>query len=302
VTATLDRVARHGIVDLALVAVAIVWGSSYLAAKDVVDPDGVVAFLVIRFAVAALGLAIVLAPRLRRLARSEACLGVLFGLVLSAVLLLETLGITMTSASNAGIIISMTIVMTPLLDRWVRGTSLRSTFYGATAIAVCGVALLTQNGGLAAPRVGDLLILLAAAARAGHVTLIARLSERSSQVNVDSARITAVQLCTALTVFAVLSPFTGHGVVAIASQMTVRGWLLTIYLGVACTVAAFLIQMWAVRRSSPARVSLLLGTEPLWAAPFGVILAGDSLTIVGFVGAAMVLVGTNWGRTVEAAG
>jgi drug/metabolite transporter (DMT)-like permease len=84
--------------------------------------------------------------------------------------------------------------------------------------------------------------------------------------------------------------------------MTVRGWLLTIYLGVACTVAAFLIQMWAVRRSSPARVSLLLGTEPLWAAAFGVILAGDSLTIVGFVGAAMVLVGTNWGRTVEAAG
>lgn len=298
----LDRVARPRTVDLALVAVAAMWGSSYLAAKDVVDPDGVVAFLVIRFAVAAAGLAIILAPGLRRLTRTEARLGILYGLALSAVLLLETFGITMTSASNAGLIISLTIVMTPLLDRWVRGTSLPSTFYGATAVAVCGVALLTQNGGLGTPRVGDLLILLAAAARAGHVTLIARLSGRSGQGTLDTGRVTLVQLCTALTVFAMLSPFTGHGVVDVGRQLSFRGWLLTIYLALACTVAAFLIQMWAVRRTSPARVSLMLGTEPLWAAAIGVLLARDPITMVGIVGAALVLIGTNWGRTLEAAG
>ena len=49
---TLHRVTPRRSVDLALVAVAAAWGSSYLAAKDVVDPDGVVAFLAIRFALA----------------------------------------------------------------------------------------------------------------------------------------------------------------------------------------------------------------------------------------------------------
>jgi drug/metabolite transporter (DMT)-like permease len=64
-------------------------------------------------------------------------------------------------------------------------------------------------------------------------------------------------------------------------------------------VVAFLVQMWAVRRSSPARVSLMLGTEPLWAAAIGVVLAHDPLTFVGIAGAALVLVGTNWGRVLE---
>jgi len=295
----LHRITPRKSVDLALIAVAAAWGSSYLAAKDVVDPDGVVAFLAIRFAIAAVGLAIVVAPRLRRVTRDEVVLGVVFGAILSAVLLLETFGITMTSASNAGLIISLTIVMTPLLERWVRGTKLPSAFYAATAVAVCGVALLTQSGGLAAPRLGDLLILLAAAARAVHVTAIAHLSERSTP---DSTRVTHIQLSTALLVFVVLSPLTGRSIVHVGCQMSWREWLLTIYLALACTVAAFLVQMWAVRRTSPARVSLMLGTEPVWAAAIGVVLAHDPLTLIGLAGAALVLVGTNWGRILEAPG
>lgn len=296
---TPHRITPRRSVDLALVAVAAAWGSSYLAAKDVVHPDGVVAFLAIRFALAAVGLAIVLLPRLRRMTRDEVVLGVVLGAILSAVLLLETFGITMTSASNAGLIISLTIVMTPLLERWVRGITLPSAFYAATAVAVCGVALLTQNGGLATPRLGDLLILLAAGARAVHVTAIAHLTQRRTP---DSARVTLVQLSTALVVFVVLSPFTGRSIVQVGHQMSWRAWLLTIYLALACTVAAFLVQMWAVRRTSPARVSLMLGTEPLWAAAIGVVLAHDPLTLVGIAGAVLVLAGTNWGRILEAPG
>lgn len=295
----LHRVTRRKSVDLALVAVAAVWGSSYLAAKDVVRPDGVVAFLAIRFAIAAVGLAIFLAPRLHGITRSEAVIGVVLGAILSAVLLLETFGITMTSATNAGLIISLTIVMTPSLERWVRRTKLPPAFYGATAVAVCGVALLTQGGGLCAPRAGDLLILGAAAARAAHVTAIAHLSDRHDP---DSARVTLVQLCTALAVFVMSSPLTGRNIVQVGNEMSCRAWLLTIYLALACTVGAFLVQMWAVRRTSPARVSLMLGTEPLWAAAIGVLLADDPLTFVGLAGATLVLLGTNWGRILEAPG
>jgi drug/metabolite transporter (DMT)-like permease len=196
----------------------------------------------------------------------------------------------MTSATNAGLIISLTIVMTPLLERWARGTTLPPVFYGATAVAVCGVVLLTQSRGISAPRAGDLLILLAAAARAAHVTAIARLSERH---NPDSARVTLVQLCTALGVFVMLAPLTGRGIIQVGSEMNSRAWLLTIYLALAYTVAAFLIQMWAVRRTSPARVSLMLGTEPLWAAAIGILLADEPLTFIGVAGATLVLLGTN---------
>lgn len=104
-------------------------------------------------------------------------------------------------------------------------------------------------------------------ARAVHLTVIDRLSQCRS---LDPARTTLVQLLTALAVFVVLAP-AGRGVTEVAGRLDTRGWLLTAYLAVGCTVFAFLAQMWAVRRSSSARVSLLLGTEPLWAALFGVL-------------------------------
>jgi drug/metabolite transporter (DMT)-like permease len=194
------------------------------------------------------------------------------------------------------LIISLTIVVTPLLEQRVRSTRLPREFYVPAALAVAGVVVLTQTGGFAAPSLGDLLILLAAVARSVHVTVIAHLSEGRT---LDSARVTLVQLCAALGVFAILSSFTGRGVEEVAAQMSVRAWLLTIYLALACTVFAFVVQMWAARRTSAARVSLLVGTEPLWAAIVGVLLAGDPVTVVGVAGALMILVGVNRAQAID---
>jgi drug/metabolite transporter (DMT)-like permease len=281
-------------VDLALLAVALVWGSSYLAAREVATAESVFAFLAIRFALAAAGLAIVLAPRLRYMTREEVVLGVAFGAILSAILVLETLGVTMTTATNAGLIISLAVVMTPLLDRWVGHTALPPAFYGAAVMAVVGVGMLTQSSGAAAPGRGDLLILLAAAARAVHVTAIARLSANRS---LDSARVTLVQLCTGLVIFLAMSRTGGPGIGEVAAGMSIQSWLITAYLAFICTVFAFVVQTWAVRRTSPSRVSLLLGTEPLWAAVIGVGLARDPVTVVGLIGALLILVGAQRGRT-----
>jgi drug/metabolite transporter (DMT)-like permease len=280
-------------VDLALLAVAVAWGSSYLAAKDAVPPDGVFGFLAVRFGLAVVGLAVVVAPRLRGLVRTEVVWGSAFGAILSVILALETFGVTKTSAANAGLIISLTIVITPLLDRRTR---IPATFYYCAAIALAGVGLLTQSAGFAAPSLGDLLILLAAVARSVHVIVISR---ASAGHELDPARTTLVQFTVALAVFVVLSATTERGVVAVATHLTVGSWLLVLHLAVTCTVFAFVVQMWAARRTSAARVSVLLGTEPLWAAAIGVVVGGDPVTSVGVVGAVLILTGTYLARTVE---
>jgi hypothetical protein len=71
------------------------------------------------------------------------------------------------------------------------------------------------------------------------------------------------------------------------------------YLVIVCTVFPFFIQMWAVRKTSLTRVSLLQGTEPVWAAVIGVTLAGDALGPVGIFGVVLVLAGTMWGQRLE---
>jgi drug/metabolite transporter (DMT)-like permease len=283
-------------IDLLLLLVAASWGSTYLAAKELVTPTSVLALLALRMMLAAAVLGAIVAARRIRVTRAELGAGVTLGVLLAAVFAFETFGIAHTSATNAGLIISLTIVFTPILDSRLTGRRLPGRFLLAAVIAVVGVGLLAGNGALRAPALGDLLVLIAAIVRAVHVTSMARLT---SGKPMNSLHLTTVQLATCAVIFTVLSLFSDDSIPHFVAGLDLSGWVLFLYLVLACTVFAFLVQTWAVRRTSPSRVSLLLGTEPIWAAVIGVTIARDAVSIVGGIGIVLILVGTAWGRSVE---
>ncbi|KAA1374642.1 DMT family transporter [Aeromicrobium fastidiosum] len=292
VTDTLSRFR----VDLLLFLVAVSWGSTYLVAKELVTPESVVALLAVRMLLAAGVMAAVVAARRSRVSAAELRVGVTVGLLLAAVFVFETFGIAHTSATNAGLIISLTIVLTPMLDSAVTGRRLPGRFFVAAVTAVAGVALLAGNGALAAPNLGDGLILIAAIARAVHVTSMHRLTDGKPM---DSLHLTTVQLATCAVVFSVASLVHGESVPSYVGRFDGTDAMLLLYLVLVCTVFAFFVQIWAVRRTSPSRVSLLLGTEPVWAAVIGVAVAHDSIAVTGLCGIALILAGTAWGRAIE---
>ena len=281
--------------DLPVLLVAVVWGTSYLAAKGITTTHTVIAVLVLRFAVV---LPVLVAAGWRRLRALDAAQwrgAGLLGLILSGIFLLETYGVVHTSATNAGLIISLTMIFTPLAEAAVTRRRPSRAFLAAAALSVAGVVLLTQGGGFTTPSPGDLLMLLAALARTVHVLAMSRIEAVRSA---DSLSLTTVQLGSAVAVFALLAavPGTGAAPWSVAAGFGPREWAGLVFLSVFCTLFAFFVQMWAVRRTSPSRVSLLLGTEPLWAAAAGIALAGDRLGVLGVAGAALVLAGTSWGR------
>ncbi|MFE3182826.1 DMT family transporter [Streptomyces violascens] len=150
--------------------------------------------------------------------------------------------------------------------------------------------------GLHPPTAGDWLVLAAAVARAVHVTVMHRKSARKQY---DSLSLTYVQMTTAAVLFCAVSPLAGVPAWTVASRLSPGLWLVLLYLALIGTVFAFFVQMWAVRKTSPSRVSLLLGTEPIWALLVGVLLGGDRLGIHGAAGAALILVGAGWGQRIE---
>ena len=283
-------------VDLLLFLVAASWGSTYLVAKELVTPGSVMALLALRMLLAAALMAAVVAARRNRVTAEELRVGVVLGLLLAAVFVFETFGIAHTSATNAGLIISLTIVFTPVLDSVVSGRRLPGTFFLAATTAVVGVVLLAGGGALRPPSLGDLLILGAAVVRAVHVTSMHRLTDDRP---LDSLHLTTVQLTTCAALFSVTSLVHGDSVPEYVGQLDAGRVMLFVYLVLVCTVFAFFVQTWAVRRTSPSRVSLLLGTEPVWAAIFGVAIAHDSVGVAGCCGIALILAGTSWGRSVE---
>ena len=283
-------------VDLLLLLVAASWGSTYLVAKELVTPESVVALLALRMLLAAALMAAIVAARRNRITAAELRAGVLLGMILAAVFAFETFGIANTSATNAGLIISLTIVFTPILDSVVSGRRLPGRFFLAATIAIGGVALLASNGVFHTPSLGDLLILVAAIIRAIHVTSMFAFTGNKPM---NSLHLTTVQLATCAMVFSAVSLFYGDSIPHFIGELDPTRAVLFLYLVLACTVFAFLVQTWAVRRTSPSRVSLLLGTEPIWAALVGVVIARDNVALAGYVGIALILAGTAWGRSIE---
>ncbi|MEU9112342.1 DMT family transporter [Streptomyces sp. NPDC048483] len=284
---------RSWLTDVPVLAVAITWGSSYLATKSITGPSTVLAMLLLRFLMAVAVLGLLRLRAIRRLTAAEVRGGIVIGLILTCVFLLETYGVVHTSATNAGLIISLTMVFTPLAEAALCRTRPTGSFLMAAAGSVLGIVLLTQGSGFTPPSIGDLLMLLAALARTANVLTTHRLASIKSA---DDGALTFVQLSTAVICFAALSTCAGTPPLRVASALEAGQWLDLLYLGLLCTLFAFFAQLWAVRRTNPSRVSLLLGTEPLWAAVIGVALGGDQLGAPGYAGAALILLGTAWGR------
>ncbi|MEV7339518.1 DMT family transporter [Streptomyces sp. NPDC093544] len=287
---------RAWLTDLPVLLVAVVWGASYLAAKDITTARTVIAVLVLRFGIVLPVLVVAGWRSLRALTAAQWRGAGLLGLILSGIFLLETYGVVHTSATNAGLIISLTMIFTPLAEAAVTRVRPPRAFLAAAGLSVLGVVLLTQSGGFTEPSPGDLLMLLAALARTVHVLAMSRVK---SVQGADALPLTTVQLGSAVGVFAVLAVFLrGSDATpwSAAADFGAREWAGLLFLSVFCTLFAFFVQMWAVRRTSPSRVSLLLGTEPLWAAAAGIALGGERLGVLGLVGGVLVLVGTGWGR------
>ncbi|MFD9789360.1 DMT family transporter [Streptomyces sp. NPDC059070] len=279
--------------DAVLLLVALVWGSSYLAAKTATDALPVLVVLFARYAISAIAcLVLVTAQNQGRYTRDEVRVGSLLGVTQAAVLVLETYGVAHTSAANAGLIISLTIVLTPLLDRTAGNGALPPRFFSATGVCLLAVTLLMSGSGFHAPRAGDLLMLAAAVVRAAHVALVGRATKGRV---VRPLPLTTIQTVVGSVLFLVPA---AHGLDDL-TRIDAGSWGRLVYLALFCSVFAFLAQTWAVQNSSASRASLLLGTEPVWAVLTGILLGGEKLTTLAALGAALLVTGTYWGQSIE---
>jgi drug/metabolite transporter (DMT)-like permease len=281
-------------VDLLLIGVAAVWGASFLAAKDVAAEIGVPATVALRFAVAVAATGVLCLARRERLPRGRGLVvASVLGVSQAAIIGLETWGVHLTSATNAGLLISLALVMTPVLEGVATRSWLPRPYFIAAVAAVVGVALLVSDGGLRTPTAGDALVIAAAIVRAAHVTASARLVRNRTE---GSLSVVFVQMLVCALAFSLIA---GPALPAAVTTLDVRGWLDVLFLGLLCSLFAFLVQLWAVRRTSAARASILMGTEPVWALVVGVLVAGEPIGPLGAAGAASIIAASYAGQAIE---
>lgn len=275
---------RMVVTDASLVVVAVLWGSTYLVTKRLVDGGDVLSMLSVRMLATSLALGMIVAVLRRRIDAEALKRGTLFGVILAGVFVSETFGVAHTSATNAGVLISLTILLTPFVEAAAFRRAPRPGTVVCAAAALIGVALL--SGVAAHLGVGELLMLLAAVIRSAHVTAVHRFRAGHGS---DPVALTFVQMTVCALVITGGDLVTGGSPLSYARALSGAGIALMAYLVLACTLASFFIQMWALARISASRVSLLLGTEPVYAVLIGATLGGGAVTPTGWVGIGLVL-------------
>ncbi len=279
--------------DLVLLIVAIIWGGSYLATQELAAPSSAAAVMCARFVPAAiLLLSVNLARRKVRL-RDSALPGILLGTLRTATIAMETIGVTLTSATNAGLIIALSILLTPILESALTKRRLPLPLIGSILLALTGISLLVGGQDFSGINLGDGLMLLAAATRA-----LLGVSEARFTVGrkADVLSLTTLEIVFGAVIFAAWG---GNSLLEHVPNFSVSNWFTLAYLCLGCTIFAFLGQLWATKHTSASRAGMLLGTEPGWALLVGVFLAGDRIGALGYMGAAVLLAATWWGARAE---
>jgi drug/metabolite transporter (DMT)-like permease len=282
--------------DLALLGVAAVWGATFVMVKDALTFAGPFAFLTLRFSLATLLLAPVLAWAPRRAALCDAVLvraGGVLGLLLCAGYGFQTAGLQFTTPARAAFITGLSVVVVPLLTAGVLRRHVAPSVWLGVALATLGLALLAlgpevffrpAGASLVEPRtlLGDVLVLGCAFVFGGHVFLAGEYAPR-----LDVLSLTWVQL-------GVAAGLAACGTLAIEHpRLDQVGPILpaAAFTGIFATVVAFTIQLRAQRFTSATHTALIFSTEPVFGAAFAYLLAGEVLAPPAIVGCVLILAG-----------
>jgi drug/metabolite transporter (DMT)-like permease len=265
---------------LAVIAVTVVWGVTFVQVKDAVAIYPLFAFLAVRYAIATGALALAGGTRMRSLGRPGWTAGSVVGALLGLGIGLQTAGLERTTVSSTGFITGLYVVLTPVFGLALFRTSVAVEVWLGVAFALAGLALL--SGVPVGSTGGNLLVLAGAAAQALQIVAIERYAHRY-----DAIALTLVQMGVCLVGFFVVALALGQ--LEVPRGRTVWGALLVT--GLFASALAYLIQVWAQRRLSAARIAIVFSLETVFAGIFGYWLSGDRLGWLGWGGCALILAG-----------
>jgi drug/metabolite transporter (DMT)-like permease len=272
-------VSRARTAELSLIAVCAIWGVTFPLVKDAVADIPVTAFLAYRFLAAALIAALLFRKQVLALSPSGWKAGALMGVFLTAGYLFQTFGLERTSASNAGFITGMFVVLTPLLGMIFVRHRAGTTAWIAAAVATLGLYLLSGTGG-SLHLLGDLLVFGCAVSFSFHILVT---DPAVKQHDVSALLVVQLLLCG----FICLVWATAQGDLVAPDSDAV--WTALVITALFASVLGFYVQAYAQTHASPARTALILASEPAFAGLAAWVLKGETLDALGWVGAALIM-------------
>ena len=270
--------------------VAAVWGVSFVSTSKLLDA-GIqpTEIYIIRFVIAYL---VILALTFRKITSDSLKDEVLFmicGLCGGSIYYIgENTALQYTLVTNLSLLVTLSPIITVLLTKMMYKTEqLSKGFIVGSIIAFIGVACVIFNSSfnIEVKPLGDLLSIFAAVSFAIYCIVVKKLNARYDTLFI-SRKIFFYGVVTALPFLTFQDHFMDF---AILKEPVV--WMHILFLGVVCSMLAFILWNEAINKLGASRASNYLYFSPLITLIASVWLLNENVSIVGYIGCALTIGG-----------
>ncbi|MCR5575761.1 MAG: DMT family transporter [Oscillospiraceae bacterium] len=245
---------------LALLATAIIWGSSFVVFKNTLGSIGALWVLAIRFSIAALIMGCVSFRKIKR--ATPRCFkgGLLMGAALACAYIVQTYGLVYTTPGKNAFLTSTYCVLTPFFSWAAYRRRPELSHLIAAVLCVAGIGFVSLSEGFSDVNRGDVLTVACGVFYAIQILLTERFRDSG-----DAATLSAVQFAAAAVICWVGALLFEKAPTAISSET----WLSIAYLSVMCTAVCFYLQVWGIRYTPAATAAMIMTLESV----FGVLIS-----------------------------
>ncbi|MBN2425898.1 MAG: DMT family transporter [Calditrichaceae bacterium] len=265
--------------DLGLMSITVFWGTTFIISKLILTDIPVSLYLAIRLVLAALILNFIIIKSYHKINRIVLRDSIILGFLMFFTFFFQMKGIIHTTASNAGFITGLSVILVPIIGFIFLKTKPALNVIIGIFLALAGLLLLTG----ADPshwNQGDILVLICSFFAALHIIYTGMVS-----IKHDVYLLTGIQVATAgilsMTIL-MAAPFDFSMV-----SFSHLGGLL--YLALFGTIYAYLMQTAMQRHTTPARTALIFALEPLFAALFAMAFSLERLTSLQWTGGILIV-------------
>lgn len=259
----------------ALFSIALIWGTSFVVMKNVLDGVPVLWLLSFRFILSSVILLVIAGRKLRAVSRECLKGSVILGILLGSAYIVQTFGLYYTTPGKNAFLTCTYCVLTPFAS-WTL-YRMRPTLKNLLAALIClaGIGCVSLDSGFDNINIGDVLTLMCGILYALQIAVMAKYVSTGDSIVISGIEFgTAGLLCLVLALLFQKPP----------ESIPAGSMFSLLYLAVICTCLCFLLQTWGMKYTSPATAGILMSLESVFGVIISVIFYNEKLTPVLLLG------------------
>jgi drug/metabolite transporter (DMT)-like permease len=264
-----------------LLMATLIWGSTFPVVKNLLSEVSPLQMMVLRFGLASIVVLSIAWKSIFPLTRIQLLHGGVLGAVFFCGFVLQTVGLTLTTASKSAFITGLLVIFVPFLQIGIERRPPRLGNMIGIGVVLTGLYFLTVPGDIGF-NFGDVLTLVCAVVFAVYIVYL-----DVAVKSMNTVQVLFLQIAT--NAFLSLCAACAFGRLDI--HLSPGGMLGVGYLTISATIITVLIQSRYQRETTPTRAAVIYSVEPVVAAILSWVILGETLGISGVTGASMILAG-----------